>query len=353
MARLRRSSLFGTTTHVPQGRVLTAEEEYGSVFGGVLDDEEDYVDDIDLDDEEEFGSFDEVEEEDDWEAMGAYGSDPDADASASIEELDAELDADLYAGTAWYGREGPLMVPAPAQDDVDALADALNIGAVMPSFLQSKGEKPGWTEWVFERSNNLISGNETREIAKYLMLEPGFAHWNSMGLEQQAAMVHAAIAKAAELGVELESDDVIRRSMQQGQSGFRSAASSLWTMGTRDLPRMIGAALTELGVPASDDQLINGTATRYLVIGRMYPDLYAWLANAVTKQGQAAIEGMQEATQDLGQIPVTAPGVVPPTPTVQPPPTALPTGSGFPTPAQILGVGTGVIVAGAMLGVFK
>jgi len=96
--------------------------------------------------------------------------------------------------------------------------------------------------------------------------------------------------------------------------------------------------------------LINGVAVRYLAMGYMFPQVYGWLADAVTRDAQPAIMAMQQATKDLG--PIGGPMNPPVGPIVQPPPQALATGTGFPDAAQVLGIGTGLIVTGAIFGIF-
>lgn len=382
----RRKSLFGTVTDVPQDNILDAEEEYGyvsdgpileaeedysSVFGGgytwygaedddILDDEEDYVDDIDLDDEEYLDDLDEDDDEDDdEEAMGYYGADSDVQLEGELAELEAEIDEDLEFG-AWYGR-GPLTVPGPARASVQDLADALNLGAVLPSWLQSQGATEGWIEWGVENLNDLVTNNETREIAKYLMNEPGFASWNSLSEEQQAQMVANAVAEASWMGIEMQGDDPLRQALNAPtlfaklSEAMFATPRAFWNFVSGDVPRMTAAALSELGIRGPggalvDDQMINGLAIRYRVIGFIYPNIYRWLADSVTRQGQSAITAVQQTTQDLGSV--VQPGA-PTVPHVQPPPRVLPTKTAWPTPAQIIGIGLGITTGGAVLGVFE
>lgn len=377
---IRRSQLFGTTTHVPQGRVLTAEEMYGAVpqghvltaeeaygtlqpqgrvltaeesYGGGyswygMDDEYDFDDDDILDDEEAY--VDDIDDDDleEEEEMALFGGDPEAELEAALTELDEELDADLKFG-AMYGRmSGPLRPPPGTEAYVQEVANALSVGAFMPNWAQS-GLPSYILEVPSEYINSVVTGRETREIAIYLMREPGFAQWNTLSDAQKAAMVQNAVYSAAVPGIEMQADDPIRQAFASGSVWQRVMANprAVYNFWTGDFPRLVG---TLAGI--TDDQLINGTAIRYLALGYAMPQVYTWLANEVTKEAQSAISAVGEATtiQDLGPVMGPAPVAGP---MVQPPPQVLPAGSGWPTPAQIIGIGTGIAVGGAMLGIFR
>jgi hypothetical protein len=310
------------------------DDEYDFDDDDILDDEEAYVDDIDDDDLEE-------EEE-----MELFGGDPEAELEAALTELDDELDADLQFG-AMYGRTGPLRAPADAADEVSTLAQALNVGAFMPNFAQS-----GWGQYLqmpFEYANDVVSGRETREIAIRLMNEPGFASWNSLSPDRQAEMVQNAVYDSAVPGIDMQADDPIRKALASGSTYQMIMANpkAIYNFWTGDVPRLIAGSL---GI--ADDQPINGTAMRYAFIGYMMPSVYTWLADAVTREAQPAIKAVEKATgvQDLGPVMGPAPARGP---MVQPPPQVLPAGSAWPTPAQIIGIGTGIAVGGAMLGIFR
>lgn len=431
---LSRKDLFGYAgaSHEPQGRVLTAEEEYGAHGYGALNSsslfaeeaygalsspdlfsEEEYVNDIGLNssfadddddddddiDDDEFG-FDEDEDEDDFGALNSpslfaeeeYGDDDDDDddygyasddeygadsLEGELDALDAELDSEIFG--AWYGVAGGVLAAPEGVSNaaVGALAKALDVGAFLPSFLQNTGVDPGYIESGIESLRQLFEPGDTREIATYLMTQhqEAFANWNSLSEGQQAQLIKEAVTASAIPGVEMSWDEPFRRQfaanpgiMGAAWSSLAASPSAVWNLLFTDLPNAMLYAATEVPVlgaaieagqraagAATADEFFNMTAIRYYFLGLVYPKIYTWLAQSVTKQGQAAIQAVANVTQPEGPPPRMAIiQDVSPLPEMLPPPQTLsqPT-TGLPSSETILAVGFGLTAAGAVLGVFK
>ncbi len=428
---ISRTDMFGYagSSHQPQGHVLTAEEGYGAHGFGALDseslaaeeaygaltsstlfaeeeygldddddddygldddDDDDYgLDDDDDDDDDEFGGGyawygDDDEDDDEFGALDseslyaeeAYGEDEDeedfgldefgAEVSDELDALDAELDQEIFG--AWYGAAGgTLAAPSGAEQAVGALADAVNIGAFLPSFAQSSGAEPGWIEWGVEKLQNFVETDDSEELATYLMQQPGFANWNSLSEAQQAQLVKQAVTAAAIPGLELNWDEPFRQAFSQnpgilglGWADLAIAPSAIWGLITSDYPNSMFAVLQEIpGVGAAlqglaktvgvqrPDQLFNALAIRYYILGLVYPDIYSWIAQSVTRQGQSAVAAIdavnRPAVQDVAPLP----------PMMPPPQTMAEPTTGLPSPPVILAVGFGLSAAGAVLGIFK
>jgi len=404
MAMLSRTDMFGYAgaSHEPQGRVLTAEEEYGAHGFGALDSaslfaeeeygaltspslfaEEEYGDDDFDDDDDDFGADydDDDDDDDDFGALDseslfaeeAYGDEDDdfddefgSDVSEDLDALDQELDSEIFGS--WYGDAGgTLAAPAGAEHAVASLADAVNVGAILPGFAQSSGAEPGWIEWGMEGLQNFLETDDSEELAAYLMQQPGFANWNSLNQSQQAQLVKQAVISAAIPGLEQNWDEPFRQAFASNPSilgaawsSLASTPSAIWGLITTDYPNAMFAVIQEIpGVGAAaqglakaagvqrPDQLINALAIRYYIMGLVYPSIYTWIAESVTRQGQAAVAAVAAASQPVAQD-------VAPLPPMMPPPQAVaqPT-TGLPSPPTILALGFGLSAAGAVLGIFK
>ncbi len=419
---LQRTDLFGYagSSHQPQGRVLTAEEAYGALGSESLAAEEEYGydpddeygalgsesltaeeeyglddedDDFGFDDDDEYGAlgsesltaeeeyglddeddeddemgawYGEDDEDDEDDEMGFFGAE-EGEAAAMLDELDAEMDEEIYG--AWYGAAGgTLAVPAGTEQALNALGAAVNApGVLLPSFLQSAGAEPGWVEWGLEKMASWIAPGDAEELAAYLMKQPQFHNWNSLGPAQQAELVRNAVWQSAIPGLEQNWDEPFRQAWNSSPSaigaawaGLKATPSAVWAFITSDAPNGVVAFLTEIpgfgaGLQAAmnaagvqrPDQLVNGLAMRYYVMGLVGIPVYSWIADAVTRQGQAAVQAVQAVSmpvgpQDLGVLPV------------MPPPQALPAPTtGLPAPQTILALGYAAMAGGAVLGVFK
>lgn len=375
MSTMTTRDLFGYagSSHQPQDRVLSAEEAYGALGSATLDDEEEYgsawdddfgaLDSDSLFDEEEYGDDD---DEDDFgyidgdEEFGEIGDD--------LDELNEELDEDVYG--AFYGAAGgTLMAPAGTDYAIESLGDALSpAGVFLPTSLQSAGVDPGWIEWGLEKMLEKVEGGDTNEIAAYLMNEPNFGNWNSLSGEEKQQMVYDAIVSSAIPGLEMAWDEPLRQAwasndttLDRALGGVMAVPSAIWKLVTTDQPNAVAAWIKEipgfadpmdnlmagLGV-SRPDQIINVAAIRYFLIGLVYPQVYGWIADAVTRQGQEAISAVAQS-----RAPASAPvseldmGILP----MPPPPQAIPSkGMGLPCPTSILAAGYGFVIGGSVLG---
>lgn len=217
-----------------------------------------------------------------------------------------------------------------------------------------------------EKLQSYMEPGDAAEIATYLMNQPGFANWNSLNEAQQAQLVKQAVIASAIPGLEQNWDEPFRRAFSSNPSILGSAwatltsgPSAIWGLITSDYPNTMFAVLQEIpGVGAAlqalsqsvgvqrPDQLFNGLAIRYYMLGLMYPAIYNWIAQSVTKQGQAAIAAVSAVSrpvQDVAPLP----------PMMAPPQTMPAPSTGLPSPPVILAVGFGLSAAGAVLGFFK
>jgi hypothetical protein len=269
---MQRSDLFGlygTSTHQPQGRVLTAEEMYGALdnpaydpgeeegYGAIfaeeeddfeeeemgalmsdsLLDEEDYVDDIDEDDEPKFGAlFSQsllAEEEygahdfDDFGEDDEDDEDPelDADLDAALAELRSEPELMGYYGYGYAGGApvaGAVALEAgfdqlrevggPSKGQMKELARALNMGVVLPKALQG-----GYIESAFESMQRLGAGDDDFELAHYIILQPDLDKWDARG----PGIVRNAVIEAMIPGREFQVDDEILNGWKQIANDLR------------------------------------------------------------------------------------------------------------------------------------
>jgi hypothetical protein len=399
--------LFGYagSSHQPQGRVLTAEEayggygaltsptltaeeEYGSDWYGEDDDDDDFgaLDSPSLYAEEEYGEDDDEDDEfgvwygaehdddddDDFGYIDEFGAEAEADAEDMLAELEAELDEDIFG--AWYGGAGgTLAIPPGTEGAMDNLGNAVDApNVLLPEFLNPAGAEPGWIESGVRAMSEFVAPGDADEIAVYLMNEPGFGNWNNLSnpdgspSAQQIAMVRNAVKRSAMPGLEQNWDEPFREAWANNPAklpaawqGLKATPSAIWAFLTTDTPNALAGWLMEVpGIGTAvrawvgenrPDQMINGLAIRYWLLGLFFPVIYEWIAQRITADAQPAIQIVQQATapapapaQDLGVLPI------------QPPPQVLPTPqTGLPSPQTILAIGYGLMTGGAVLGVFK
>jgi hypothetical protein len=253
--------------------------------------------------------------------------------------------------------------------------------------LQSSGIEPGFIERNLERVTQFLAAGNTTDLATCIMNQPGFGDWENLSQAQKVELVENAVVEAAIPGLRVEWDDPFRELFAKaveavksgktlrtvsGEALFDTAWSSamtgpraIWALVFSDLPNTIIGVLGEMPPPIGiaaeklfeqSDEVVNGLAIRYYLIGLVYPEIYNWIVDAIDRQGGPAIAAVKAVQAPAEPETFPSGGVMPQplVPALSPAPEVLPAPqAGLPSPPTVLAVGYAAMAAGAVLGIFK
>lgn len=374
--KLRRQDLFG---FVPGGHVLDTEMAYGGYDpqdwhqrrgGPVVAAEESYGDEDDHfslhgeDDDVEFGG--------DLEDVPLFGGEEKGDkVDDQLDSILEDMDKEDFGE---YGAD-PMAVAPGAEGVREDLADVIRDG-IRNSFVgESTASPDSWTalfrrnaDWVSDKFEQFSNPGDIEEIAQALLADPGFGQWYQLSEDDHKAMVSAAINYAAIPGIEHQLDDAVLAAWNEGWANFSAsdAAQILWSL-FRDSKKTVYAAFAELIVfgnlmqmigvdPENADQMFNSRAVFLAVCLKAGFPVDAYIAEAITKQGQAIVAtvGAANYAQSADLSSRTAPEAEAlAEQLVAPPVQSLPdSGYRMPPPEQILAFGYGVTILGSLAGIF-
>lgn len=377
---LRRSDLFG---FVPGGPVLDAEEEYGEYDpqnwhqrrgGPVVAAEEAYGGKFSLSDEDDDVAFaGDLEDVDLFtDSFGKEGGD---EVDNQLDQILSEMDKEDFGA---YSGEDALAIAPGLEAYRNGLADIIREGVRSAFIGEAEGVQSMFqrgADWVSNKFEQLVAPGDMEEIAQALMSGAGegprsegvdlaFCHWNELSDSARESLVHNAIWYAMWPGVEVSVDDKLWEAWQSGIGSLPSSAFEIAKAAvTADLPKIAYAAFAEhpmLGNmmqaagwdPQNADQMKNERAMLLWLLGKFGFPVDAYVAKAITDQGQDVISACQAATSGGSSISAEAEGLA--EELVAPPVQELPdSGWQMPSPEQILAAGYGLSIIGSLAGIFS
>jgi|GEM_PF-7064425 len=366
---LLRTDLFGFT---PGGPVLDAEEAYGDDWdprrgGQVLGSEEDYSFSLSSDEDDDDLDDDDLSE--------SFGDDSDDQLDQILTDMESEESEEDY------GQDNLDLAPDVEQCR-EELATVIRDG-VRNAFL---GESDGIqkmfrnsAEWVSDKFEQMMAPGDMEEIAQALLnpdhegtFEASFCDWNNLTDADRQFIVHKAIWSTAWPGINISVDDKLWEAWSAGVSNLPSSAFEIAKAAlTADLPRLVHAAFAEnlfIGNlmqaagwdPQNADQLRNERAMTMWLLGKFGVPIDAYVAQAISEEGQAVIA----ACQPQGRLTETPTDVAwGPTDVARermadefvasPVQEISDVGTSMPAPEQILAFGYGFTVLGSLAGFFR
>lgn len=368
---LRRSDLFA---FAPNSTTVEAEEEYGNDWnqrrgGPVVAAEEGYGNwdprrgGSVLDAEEKFSLSDEDEDFGDDDGDDDFGDDAFGgdDVDSQLDQILSQMDHEEGFGA------DPLSIPPSLEGHRDELANIIRDGVRNAFFGESEGVQSMFrsgAEWVSNKFEQMAMPGDVEEIAQALMADGSLCNWNELSDSDRQAAVHAAIWYSMWPGVELSADDEFWKAWSTGSlssiptDAFNIAKAAL----TGDLPKMVYASLAENPVignvmqsagwdPKNADQMKNERAMTLWVLGKFGFPVDAYIARAITDQGQGVIAACQQASAGPTAVGPAEEAMV--EELVVPTQELADTGFGLPTPEQILAGGYGFAILGSLAGIFS